>query len=252
LALLGLILSLIPHLGITGFIASRLLQGMGMAACFSLTRAMISDCYEGKSFAVVASYFSLVVSVFPAISPFLGGMITHYWGWRMNFWVLAVLAALAFILVLFKLPETHTHPKEKLSFLVDYKELLSHKHFYCYTLISGMSYATVMVYLMLLPFIATHHWHYTPRVYGYLALVIALSLLLGKLLNVLLLKYLNVRGMICLGLGTMLLFSVVMVGVSFLSHVGMLTLVLPLIAALTGAGMVFPNASSHTKHWLNP
>ncbi len=215
-----------------------------MAACLSLSRAMISDCYSGSVFARISSYLSLVIGVFPALAPFLGGQVTHFFGWQMNFIIMAVLAAVLLLLLIIFLPETNFALKEKISALDDYKHLLSHKHFYCYSLISGLSYATVMVYVMLLPFLAYSMWQMTPVAYGYLALAISLGLMAGKLFNVFLLKYLNVRGMICLGLGLMLGFSLLMVGVSFAPHLRMLELVLPLVCALTGAGMIFPNASS--------
>ena len=244
LAAIGLYISVIQHISISTLILARLLQGTGMAACVSLSRAMMSDCFEGKDFARVASYLSLVIGVFPAVAPFLGGQITHFFGWQMNFIVMAALATISLLLIFFFLPETNTQKKAKISVVADYKTLLADKHFYCYSLISGLSYATVMVYVMLLPFVAYNQWKMTPSTYGYLALVISLSLAFGKLINVLLLKYLNVRGMICLGLGMMLLFSAVMTGVAFFTHGGMLIFVTPLILALTGAGMIFPNASS--------
>jgi DHA1 family bicyclomycin/chloramphenicol resistance-like MFS transporter len=243
-AVLGLFLSIMPHASIYMFIFARLLQGSGMAACLSLSRAMISDCYKGTAFARISSYLSLVIGVFPAVAPFLGGQITHFFGWQMNFIMMAVLAAILLLLLILFLPETNFALKEKTSALDDYKHLLAHKHFYCYSLISGLSYATVMVYVMLLPFIAYAMWKMTPVEYGYLALAISLGLMAGKLLNVFLLKYLNVRGMICLGLGLMFGFSLLMVVMSFVPHLRMLELVLPLVCALTGAGMIFPNASS--------
>ena len=157
---------------------------------------------------------------------------------------MAVLVTISALLLIFLLPETNFNLKQKVSALDDYKYLLSHKHFYCYSLISGLSYATVMVYVMLLPFVASNMWKLTASEYGYLALAISLSLMLGKLLNVYLLKFLNVRGMICLGLGLMFVFAFAMVGVMYLPHLRMLELVIPLVFSLTGAGMIFPNASS--------
>ena len=81
IATIGLYISIIQHVSIYMLILARLIQGAGMAACVSLSRAMISDCYEGKAFARIASYLSLVIGVFPAVAPFLGGQITHFFGW---------------------------------------------------------------------------------------------------------------------------------------------------------------------------
>ncbi|KAH9908576.1 MFS general substrate transporter [Xylariomycetidae sp. FL2044] len=43
----------------------------------------------------------------PTLGPVLGGLVTGAWGWRWVFWVAGILAGIAFLSVVFALPETH-------------------------------------------------------------------------------------------------------------------------------------------------
>ena len=76
-------------------IAARFVQGIASAMLFGVNMAIITSVFpaneRGKALGINTSvvYFAI------AAGPFLGGMITHYWGWRCIFIVTACLGLLA-------------------------------------------------------------------------------------------------------------------------------------------------------------
>ncbi len=99
----------------------------------------------------------------------------------------------------------------------------------------------IMIYVSLLPFISHHAWGLSEKNYGNLALIISLSMVLGKLINVFFLRFLSVESILRLGLVIMFLSASAMVLASNLGFSGIWVISTLLIMCLTGSGMVFPN-----------
>ncbi len=117
LYLIGTVLCILAG-SVEMLMAGRAVQGFGIASCALTATTLIGDCFEGDDIARVTAYFSLTYGLVPIISPVLGGHIQDLLGWRANFGFMFVFAAVAFVLIVAKLPETHPpvgrtplHPK---------------------------------------------------------------------------------------------------------------------------------------------
>lgn len=66
-------------------LASRLLQGLGVAGPRIVALAIIRDIYEGRRMAQIMSYAMMIFTLVPAIAPYLGAFIIDAFGWRAIF-----------------------------------------------------------------------------------------------------------------------------------------------------------------------
>lgn len=82
-------------------IVSRALQGIGGAALFATSLALLAATFHGRERGVAFGVWGAVTGIATALGPVLGGVITTGWSWRGIFWVnlpigiLAILATLA-------------------------------------------------------------------------------------------------------------------------------------------------------------
>ncbi len=91
---------------IGGLLAGRIAQGLFASVSSVVVILIIRELFDKKGAVRIMGYYGMAVGVAPAIGPLLGGYVYVLVGWRMNFVLLAVLAAGVFLLVRWLLPET--------------------------------------------------------------------------------------------------------------------------------------------------
>src|SRR5712672_2455973 len=102
-ALASLIIALAPD-GVV-VVAARALQGLGAAFAVAGTLAAVTDAApEARRAGAIGAWTGFLMLGF-SIGPLVGGVVTHYAGWRVNFW-LNVLAMLPAGLALWLHPRT--------------------------------------------------------------------------------------------------------------------------------------------------
>jgi MFS family permease len=83
-ALASMIIALAPA-GIAVILA-RALQGLGAAFAVAGTLAAVSETSASERAAAIAAWTGFLMLGF-SIGPLIGGAVTHYAGWRFNFWL---------------------------------------------------------------------------------------------------------------------------------------------------------------------
>ncbi len=68
-------------------IAARILQGLGGAAMFACTAALLTFTYHGKDRGIAFGIWGAVNGAAAAVAPLAGGLLTEHFGWR---WVFLV------------------------------------------------------------------------------------------------------------------------------------------------------------------
>ena len=66
-------------------VLSRMIQGIGAAACLSVGRTIISDSYERSKAAEKMSTVTAVMVIIPILCFIFGGIFADLIGWRFNF-----------------------------------------------------------------------------------------------------------------------------------------------------------------------
>jgi multidrug resistance protein len=95
---------------------ARLVQGLGIGACMTLSRSILRDCFQGEEYIRVASYLSSGFAIGLGLTPIIGGHLLDFFSWRSEFVFLLICGVILLILLALYLPETHTGRQQKLYF----------------------------------------------------------------------------------------------------------------------------------------
>ncbi len=76
-------------------IAFRAVQGVGAAAMFATTMALLSHAYQGRDRGIAFGVWGAVNGAAAAAGPIIGGLLTEHFGWRWIFFINLPVCALA-------------------------------------------------------------------------------------------------------------------------------------------------------------
>ncbi|MEV0685483.1 MFS transporter [Nocardia sp. NPDC050378] len=103
-AIASLVCGLAPNSAV--LILGRATQGIGGAAMFATTSALLAVIYHGKDRAVAFSVWAAVSGSAAAVGPVLGGLLSQTWGWSSIFLINVPIAVLTIALSRSVLPES--------------------------------------------------------------------------------------------------------------------------------------------------
>lgn len=186
LAILGVGLCLLPNASFAWLLVGRFLQGLGAGCGAVVSRAMLRDSFEGPELRNALSYVAMAAAFTPIVAPAIGGLIGYYWGWYSVF-VAMILYLLSLWLLLFaSFKETLQGARQSLKLtviVVNYRTLLGLRHFLGHGGMLWGQFALMMVSISVMPYIMQQQVGMTAAQYGSWALLPALGLLLGGLIN---------------------------------------------------------------------
>jgi EmrB/QacA subfamily drug resistance transporter len=87
-------------------IVARVIQGLGAASMFAVAPALINETYQGKARGLAFGVWGGVSAAAAAAGPVVGGVLTHYLGWRWIFLVNVPISVVAVVLALRVLPRS--------------------------------------------------------------------------------------------------------------------------------------------------
>ena len=109
-AVASLACGLAPDVGL--LIAARGVQGVGAAAMFATTMALISNTYTGRERGLAFGIWGAVNGAASAVGPIIGGLLTANFGWRWIFLVNLPVSVVAVALTLRVVTESRDpHPR---------------------------------------------------------------------------------------------------------------------------------------------
>jgi MFS transporter, DHA1 family, multidrug resistance protein len=131
-------------------LAWRFVHGLA-AASVIVTRSVIRDLYSGRHMARVMSLTFMVFLTIPILAPSLGQLILWLAPWRYIFIVCGAFAALVWLWVLLRLPET-LHPEYRLTLNASHiagavRLVLFNRASLCYTLAMSVMFGGIMAYV---------------------------------------------------------------------------------------------------------
>ncbi len=87
------------------FITSRLLQGMGGAMLIPTSRTIIFSSFPPKERGKALGIYVSIGAVFLGMGPFIGGVLTQYYTWRLVFWINLPIAFIGYLLTTYVVPQ---------------------------------------------------------------------------------------------------------------------------------------------------
>lgn len=178
----GLFIGFFSH-QYNGLMCGRLLQGMGAGALSSMSKLLIRDAYPSDALARPLAILEIAAAITPSIAPWLGAEILNMLGWR---WILVTnigYATLTALLIVVFLPN-YQSPKaaQTSSLLADYRAVLRCSDFYFSLLPIVSIYTSVLLYTISSAFLFQTTYGLSPRSFGQLMVIPAVSAFAGGLL----------------------------------------------------------------------
>ena len=93
-------------------IVSRSVQGVGGAAMFATSLALLGNSFRGKDRGTAFGIWGAVVGIATAVGPVLGGVITTEWSWRGIFLVNVPIGVIALAVTLWRVEESKSPSPE--------------------------------------------------------------------------------------------------------------------------------------------
>jgi DHA1 family bicyclomycin/chloramphenicol resistance-like MFS transporter len=168
-------------------LCARVVQGMGSVAAPVVGWAAIQDLYPSNTSVKIIAHFGSVMTICPMVAPTLGGFIDVSIGWRWNFGVIAIMAAVS--LVALSLVMTESRPvKEKknlslMSTVNNYWTILTHRAFLCSVMTFAFLVAGEWAFLTLGPFYFGNTLELSPDVFGIYITISGTGYILGTYLT---------------------------------------------------------------------
>ena len=139
----------------------RFVCALGSGAGVTIARAILGDLYERERMIRQLATLTMVIVVANAMSPFVGGLLAEFFGWRAVFLFLITLGVASLISALLWLPETR---KGDTSSGVAHigraiGSLVRQSRFMGYAFQSGVVYAAFFVFVALIPHVMRHLGH---------------------------------------------------------------------------------------------
>jgi len=132
-------------------IVGRVLQGIGVSAPRVVTMALVRDQYEGRQMARLMSFAMSLFILVPTIAPALGQGIQWLAGWRAIFASFFGIAAVAFVWLAIRQPETlparRRLPLSLRAIGGSVVEVLKIRTAFGYTLAAGMLFTPFLAYI---------------------------------------------------------------------------------------------------------
>ena len=119
----------------------RCIQGFGAAACLSVGRTILSDCFEISEAAKQMSKMTAIMAIIPISCFIFGGFLAEFLGWRTNLIALGIISLTLIILMSLILQETLINKAKSVSFknvFLVYKGLIKNISFNFFTITTAM------------------------------------------------------------------------------------------------------------------
>ncbi|EAX1655875.1 Bcr/CflA family multidrug efflux MFS transporter, partial [Salmonella enterica] len=223
----------------------RFFHGLAAAAASVVINALMRDIYPKEEFSRMMSFVMLVTTIAPLMAPIIGGWVLVWLSWHYIFWILAIAAILASVMIFALIKETLPVERRQ-SFHIrtiigNFAALFRHKRVLSYMLASGFSFAGMFSFLSAGPFVYIEINHVPPQDFGYYFALNIIFLFVMTFINSRFVRRVGAQNMFRAGLWIQFAMAAWMV-FSALMGIGFWALVVGVAAFVGCVSMVSSNA----------
>jgi len=194
------------------------------------------------------------VGLSPAIAPFIGGYLTHFFDWRSSFYFMALLGIVVFVLIAVYLEDKPRSKKAKSEIELTsyeawdarsygYLDIFKNTIFLGYTFILCISYSVFRCYTTESPFIFDNQGFVAHEI-GYFYITLSIAYLIGNLGAKRLVSLWSVDKALGVGFLFFVLGGLTLVGSAYFYSENPLAIILPMSIITIGNGFLFPIGSA--------
>ena len=250
----GLVVFILASIGVMQsesvevMIGLRFLQALGGSAAWVGAVAMVRDFFPVEESAKVFSLLILIIGLSPLLAPTLGGFIVTLWGWQAEFIVLASIALVVLILVLFFLPVGY-RPDPTVSLkpkpiIFTFINVVRNPQFATYTFSGAFAFATLFIYVAGSPVIFMEMYHVSPQEYGGIFALLSVGFIGGSQLNIWLTRTHTSEGIFRVALVCQVITSFLFLLCVFYGWLGLFGTIGMFFVCLSCVGLINPNANA--------
>ncbi len=250
----GLVLYIMASLGcffvtsIEQLIVLRFIQAVGSCAAAVASMAMVRDLFPVKDNAKVFAMLILILGVSPMLAPTVGGYVTAFIGWQAIFVILATIATIILVVVIFFLPESYqpdpTYSLKPKPILNSFWSVLKHPQFYTYAVCGAIGFSGLFAYLAASPFVFMDVYGVSTKVYGWIFALLSVGFIGSSQLNGLLNKKFKSEQIVNVSLLCMVVVAIIFLVGSINGWFGLVGTIAMLFAFLCCVGIIYPNTSA--------
>ncbi|MCW7549503.1 Bcr/CflA family efflux MFS transporter [Photorhabdus sp. APURE] len=168
-------------------LAARMLSAFGAAVGSVGTQTMLRDSYQRSELARVFSIMGVALAASPAVGMISGSILVYFWGYKGVFSGLSLLAVLLSGWSAICLPETRPASMVTIPLIGTLMMMLKDVAIWCNALLIALFNLCLFSYYQLAPF-NFERLGFSPEIFGYTGLFLALGVGIGAWLNRLLLN----------------------------------------------------------------
>lgn len=250
----GLVIYIIASVGcllvhsIEALIILRFVQAIGSCAAAVASVAMVRDLFPAKDNAKVFALLMLVISASPMLAPTAGGYVTAAFGWQWVFILLAAIAALILVAVIFSLPESYKpNPDFSLKpgpIVKSFLSVIVEPQFYTYAISGAFAFSGLFAYVSGSPLVFMDVFKVSGTTYGWIFAILSVGLIGSGQINSLLLKKFRSEQVVPFAIVAEVIVACVFFAGASLGWFGMYGTIVMIFLFLCCVGLINPNTSA--------
>jgi len=229
-------------------IVLRFIQALGSCAATVAAMAMVRDIFPVEDNAKVFALLILILGVSPMLAPTVGGYITAAFGWQVIFLVLAAIAFLILLSVVFYLPESYqpdpTYSLKPVPIITSFWSVMKHPQFYTYAVGGAIGFSGLFAYLAASPFVFMDVYGVSSKIYGWIFALLSIGFIGSSQLNGMLTKKYKSERIVNVALPLMVIIGIVFLIGSTGNWLGIYGTIVAVFAFLCCVGITYPNTAA--------
>ncbi len=229
-------------------IGFRFLQALGCCVGMVAPSAIVRDMFPVNENVKIFSLLILILGVSPIIAPTVGSYLIIAFGWKIIFIVLAIIAAILLLAVIFLLPESkqpdHSILLRPKPIIQNFIFVLKQPQFFTYAFSGAIAAASLFAYLAGSPFVFMKIFKVSEQQYGWIFGLIAAGLITCSQLNNVLLRKFTSAQMIKTVLVVQSIIGLLLCIGSYFDWLNLYSTIFLMFLFLAGQGFSFPNSAA--------